>query len=69
MLLSACGGLSSTKEKQIVGLYYNPAVSDREPVFELNSDGSSVMRAIRPDVLTLSVKGHGIWPATHSHTT
>ena len=35
MLLSACGGLSS-KEKQIVGLYYNPAVSDREPVFELN---------------------------------
>lgn len=56
ILLSSCGGLSS-KEKQIVGLYYNPAVSDREPVFEFYSDGSCVMRAIRPDVLTLSVKG------------
>lgn len=56
VLLAACGGLSK-KAKQIAGSYYNMSVSDELPVFELNRDGTCVMRAIRPEVLTISVKG------------
>lgn len=55
-LLAACGGLSN-KAKRIAGSYCNISVSDEVPVFELNPDGTCVMRAIRPDVLTISVKG------------
>ena len=56
LLLTACGGLSK-EAREIVGSYYNMAISDDEPVFELNPDGTCVMRAIRPDVLTISVSG------------
>lgn len=56
VLLTACGGLSN-KAKKIVGNYYNTSVSDNVPIFELNRDGSCVARAIRPEVLTISVKG------------
>ncbi len=56
LLLMACGGLSD-KARHIVGTYYNTSISDDIPVFELNRDGSCLMRAIRPDVLTISVKG------------
>ena len=35
LLLAACGGLSD-REKQMVGKYYIPAVSDTNPLMELN---------------------------------
>lgn len=56
MLLAACGGLSD-REKQMVGKYYIPAVSDTNPLIELNEDRTSVLRAIRPGDITYSVTG------------
>ncbi len=55
-VLTGCGGLSR-KAKEIIGVYYNDAVSADVPVFELNEDGTCIMRAIRPEVLTISVNG------------
>lgn len=55
-LLSACGGMTD-REKQMVGKYYIPAVSDTNPLIELNADGTSVLRAIRPGDITYSVTG------------
>ncbi len=58
MLPTACGGLSE-QEKKMVGKYYIPAVSDTRPLIELNTDGTSVMRAIRPGDISYSVTG--VW--------
>lgn len=55
-VLTGCGGLSR-KAKEIIGVYYNDAVSADVPVFELNDNGTCIMRAIRPEVLTISVSG------------
>lgn len=55
-LLTACGGLSD-REKQMVGNYYIPAVSDTKPMLELEKDRSAVIRAIRPGELTYNVGG------------
>ena len=57
-LLAACGGLSEQEEK-MVGKYYIPALSDTNPLIELNADRTSVLRAIRPDDITYSVTG--VW--------
>lgn len=57
-LLAACGGLSEQEEKMI-GKYYIPALSDTNPLIELNSDRTSVLRAIRPGDITYSVTG--VW--------
>lgn len=57
-LLAACGGLSEQEEK-MVGKYYIPALSDTNPLIELNSDRTSVLRAIRPGDITYSVTG--VW--------
>lgn len=57
MALTACGGGLSDEEKAIVGNYYIPEVSDALPLIELHPDGTSVMRAIRPQVLTYAVDG------------
>lgn len=54
--VAACGGMSS-QEKEMVGKYYIPAVSDTSPLLELNEDNQSVMRAIRPGELSFSVAG------------
>lgn len=56
LALVSCGGLSK-QEKQMVGKYYIPAVSDTKPLIELNEDGTSVLRAIRPGDITYSVSG------------
>ncbi|WP_302994497.1 hypothetical protein, partial [uncultured Muribaculum sp.] len=56
LLLSSCSGLSP-EAREIVGVYYNNELSDDTPVLELNDDGTSVMRAIKPDVLTIEVPG------------
>lgn len=43
----------------MIGKYYIPAVSDTTPLIELNADGTSVLRAIRPGNITYSVSG--VW--------
>lgn len=56
LLTGGCSGL--TKEaKEMVGDYYINEVSADLPVMELKSDGTIVQRAIKPGVLTYSVKG------------
>lgn len=55
-LLSSCSPLSSDAKK-IVGTYYNTEVSQTEPVMVLKKDGTCVIRAIKPGVLTYSVEG------------
>lgn len=57
-LLAACGGLSEQEEK-MVGKYYISALSDTNPLIELNADRTSVLRAIRPGDITYSVTG--VW--------
>ena len=58
LLLASCGGLTD-QEKRMVGKYYIPALSDTHPLIELNADGTSVLRAIRPGDITYSVTG--VW--------
>lgn len=58
LLLASCGGLTD-QEKRMVGKYYIPALSDTNPLIELNADGTSVLRAIRPGDITYSVTG--VW--------
>ena len=60
-LVSACNGLSD-REKQLVGKYYNTALSDMKPEIELNADRSATVRAIRPGDLIYSVSAR--WKAT-----
>lgn len=59
--LCACNGLSD-REKELVGKYYNTALSDMKPEIELNDDRSAVVRAIRPGDLVYSVDAR--WEAT-----
>lgn len=54
-LLAGCG--LSSREREMVGDYFISEISDIEPLYELHGDGTSVMRAIRPEVLTCWVEG------------
>lgn len=54
--LTSCGGMTS-QEKEMMGKYYIPALSDAKPLLELNDENRAVMRAIRPGDLTFSVSG------------
>jgi len=54
--LASCGGMSE-REKGMVGKYYIPAVSDTNPLMELDADRGAVLRAIRPGELSFYVKG------------
>ena len=58
-LLAACSGGMSEQEKKMIGKYYIPAVSDTDPLLELNEGNASVLRAIRPGELAYSVEG--VW--------
>lgn len=55
-LLSACNGLSD-EAKEMVGVYYQTAISENEPVMELNDDGTCVIHAIKPGVMSYTVNG------------
>lgn len=55
-LLSGCGGMTR-QEKEMVGNYYIPALSDTRPVMELRDGNRSVLRAIRPGELSYCVDG------------
>ena len=41
----------------MTGDYYNTQISSELPVFELNGDGTCIVRNIHPDVLTMEVAG------------
>lgn len=56
--LVACSSLSP-EAKEIVGVYFNPELSQTDPVMELHDDATCIVRAIKPGVLTYSV--HGTW--------
>jgi len=55
--LCSCGKLSK-EAKEIVGIYYNPEISQNDPVMELHKNATCVIRAIKPGVLTYSVEGN-----------
>ena len=55
-LITGCGGMTD-REKQMVGKYYIPAVSDTRPMIELNNENRAVVRAIRPGELSFFVTG------------
>ncbi len=57
LCLCSCGKLSK-EAKEIVGIYYNPEISQNEPVMELHKNATCVIRAIKPGVLTYSVDGN-----------
>ncbi|MCH5327004.1 MAG: hypothetical protein J1E29_07370 [Duncaniella sp.] len=57
LILAGCSKLSK-EAKEIVGSYYNTELSQTEPVMELRADGTCLVRAIRPGVLSYSVEGH-----------
>lgn len=56
VILSSCNPLTD-EAKEITGNYYLDEVSDDLPLMELNDDGTCLVRAIRPEVLTFSVEG------------
>lgn len=56
VMLAACGGLSD-EAKKMTGNYYIPEISEETPLMELSKDGSCVIRAVKPGVLTYSVPG------------
>ena len=41
----------------MVGTYYQTAISETEPVMELNEDGSCTIHAIKSDVMSYTVNG------------
>ncbi len=53
---SSCSHLSS-EAKEMIGVYYQPAISENEPVMELNDDGTCVIHAIKPEVMSYTVNG------------
>ncbi|MCI9285482.1 MAG: hypothetical protein HFJ91_06755 [Muribaculaceae bacterium] len=55
-LTSGCSGLSDDAKK-IAGTYYNPELSQTDPVMELRRDATCRIRAIKPGVLSYSVDG------------
>ncbi len=55
--LCSCSKLSK-EAKEIVGIYFNPEISQNDPVMELHKNATCVIRAIKPGVLTYSVEGH-----------
>ncbi len=55
-IVCSCSKLSS-EAKEIAGDYYIPEISQDTPLMELNPDGTCIMRAIKPGVLTINVPG------------
>lgn len=63
-ILSGCSHLSS-EAKEMVGCYFIPEVSQDDPLMELNANGSCVIRAVKPGVLTMSVPELGMCSMIH----
>lgn len=56
IILAACNHLTR-EAKQMIGDYYIQEISNSEPILQLKGDGSCVMTAIKPGVLSYSVEG------------
>lgn len=56
VLATGCSHLSD-EAKEMIGTYYQTAISETEPVMELNEDGSCTIHAIKPDVMSYTVNG------------
>ncbi|MCM1484150.1 MAG: hypothetical protein NC043_07425 [Muribaculaceae bacterium] len=56
MLLASCNSLSD-RAKEMIGNYYIDEVTTDVPLLELCEDGTVLQRAIKPGVLTYTVKG------------
>lgn len=56
LAFSSCSHLSK-EAKEIVGTYYNPEISQTDPVMKLQKNASCIITAIKPGVLTYSVEG------------
>lgn len=57
VILGSCSKLSK-EAKEIAGIYFNPEISQNDPVMELHKNATCVIRAIKPGVLTYSVEGN-----------
>lgn len=55
-LFSSCNKLSS-HEKQFVGSYFIPVISETDPLIELHADGTSLIRAEIPGEVGIEVPG------------
>lgn len=55
-MLSSCGGMSR-KEKDFVGSYYVPVISETTAAMELHKDGTSLLRAEIPGEINVEVPG------------
>ncbi len=56
MAVTGCNRLSE-EARQMTGVYYQTAVSENEPVMELNDNGSCTVHAIKPGVMSYTVNG------------
>lgn len=56
-MVASCSHLSK-EGRQIIGTYYNPELSQTEPVMQLRKDATCTVTAIKPGVLTYSVDGN-----------
>lgn len=56
LILSGCNPLSE-RARQMTGDYFILELSNGEPILSLKDDGSCVVTAIKPNVLTYSVEG------------
>lgn len=54
--MTSCEKISD-EARRLVGNYYIDEISSNRPLYELRSDGTCSMRAIRPGVLTYQVDG------------
>ena len=55
--MASCSHLSK-EARQIIGTYYNPELSQTEPVMQLRKDATCTVTAMKPGVLTYSVDGN-----------
>ena len=61
LAVTSCSHLSK-EARQIIGTYYNPELSQTEPVMQLRKDATCTVTAMKPGVLTYSVDGN--WDVT-----
>lgn len=62
LAMTSCSHLSK-EARQIIGTYYNPELSQTEPVMQLRKDATCTVTAMKPGVLTYSVDGN--WDVTN----
>lgn len=56
MATVSCSRLTR-EAKAIAGSYFIPEISEEDPLLELNSDATCILRAIKPGVISYSLSG------------